>query len=112
MYKFADGDEEPLDDPQPLKNLQRKDAKRVQLFLRYKDPEPDRTTLKIYGGWLRMPVTFCRLTITKDTTIENILQEAVSRFGLLSSTYKLYNIVEVSLERGGTHKNFFYCISV
>ena len=45
-------EEEPLEDPIPLRNLKRPEGKRAQIFLRYKD-NPDRAIVKVYGGWLR-----------------------------------------------------------
>ena len=45
-------EEEPLEDPIPLRNLKRPEGKRAQIFLRYKD-NPDRAVVKVYGGWLR-----------------------------------------------------------
>lgn len=49
---LATDEEEPLEDPIPLRNMKRPEGKRAQIFLRYRD-DPDKAHVKIYGGWLR-----------------------------------------------------------
>uniref|UniRef100_A0A914RSV8 diacylglycerol kinase (ATP) n=1 Tax=Parascaris equorum TaxID=6256 RepID=A0A914RSV8_PAREQ len=68
--------------------------------------------VKLYGGWLRcsfkiillslvrVPVTFCTLTVTKETLVQDAIAEALDRFGLERSTANRYNLIEVSLDRG------------
>lgn len=51
-HSFLDGDEELLEDPVPLRNVRRPEGRRAQIFLRYKD-DPEKATVKLYGGWLR-----------------------------------------------------------
>ncbi len=48
-----EGREELIEDPQPLKSIQRWDHRRVHLFLRYSDMDPESTEVRVYGGWLR-----------------------------------------------------------
>lgn len=92
-------DEEPLEDPIPLRNVKRPEGKRAQIFLRYRD-DPDKAQVKVYGGWLRIPVTFTEVSVTKDTVVQTVLSEALENFGLEGSTWNKYNLIEVSLERG------------
>ncbi|KAI1716192.1 diacylglycerol kinase accessory domain-containing protein [Ditylenchus destructor] len=92
-------EEEPLEDPIPLRNVKRPEGKRAQLFLRYKD-DPEKATVKVYGGWLRIPVTFTEITVTKKTVVQDLLFEALENFGMDGSSWNKYNLVEVSLERG------------
>ncbi|KIH55848.1 Ras association domain protein, partial [Ancylostoma duodenale] len=75
------------------------DGRRAQIFLRYKD-DPDKDVVKLYGGWLRVPVTFCSLTVTRDTLVQDALADALQNFGLDPSTWNRYNLIEVSLDRG------------
>ncbi|KAH7726190.1 diacylglycerol kinasetheta [Aphelenchoides avenae] len=97
---FEPGDEEePLEDPIPLRNVKRPEGKRAQIFLRYRD-DPDKARVKVYGGWLRIPVTFTELLVTKDTDVQTVLSEALVNFGLDGTTWNKYNLIEVSLERG------------
>ncbi|EPB79693.1 diacylglycerol kinase accessory domain protein [Ancylostoma ceylanicum] len=93
------GDEETLEDPVPLRNVKRPEGRRAQIFLRYKD-DPDKDVVKLYGGWLRVPVTFCSLTVTRDTLVQDALADALQNFGLDPSTWNRYNLIEVSLDRG------------
>ncbi|KAI6190737.1 Diacylglycerol kinase [Aphelenchoides bicaudatus] len=95
----ATDEEEPLEDPIPLRNLKRPDGKRAQIFIRYKD-DPDKAQIKVYGGWLRIPITFIELSITKDTLVQDVLCNALDEFGMDGSTWNKYSLIEVSLERG------------
>uniref|UniRef100_A0AC35G3A0 Diacylglycerol kinase n=1 Tax=Panagrolaimus sp. PS1159 TaxID=55785 RepID=A0AC35G3A0_9BILA len=92
-------EEEHLEDPIPLRNLKRPEGKRAQIFLRYRD-NPDKAAVKVYGGWLRIPVTFMEIEVTKDTLVQDVLAQALEDFGLERSTWNKYNLIEVSLERG------------
>lgn len=91
--------EEPLEDPIPLRNLKRPDGKKGQIYLRYRD-DPDRAVVKVYGGWLRIPVTFTEISVTKETLVQDVLAQALEDFGLERSTWNKYHLIEVSLERG------------
>ncbi|CAJ0577341.1 unnamed protein product, partial [Mesorhabditis spiculigera] len=93
------GEEETLEDPVPLRNVKRPEGRRAQVFLRYRD-DPDKAVVKIYGGWLRVPVTFCTLNVTKETVVQDIVSESLEHFGLDRKTWNRYNLIEVSLERG------------
>ncbi|KAK6058538.1 diacylglycerol kinase accessory domain protein [Cooperia oncophora] len=93
------GEEETLEDPVPLRNVKRPEGRRAQIFLRYKD-DPDKDVVKLYGGWLRVPVTFCTLTVNKDTLVQDALADALQNFGLDPTTWNRYNLIEVSLDRG------------
>jgi hypothetical protein len=54
IFAFLAGDdEEVLEDPIPLRNLKRPEGRRAQIFLRYRD-DPEKATVKVYGGWLRL----------------------------------------------------------
>ncbi|KAK0404838.1 hypothetical protein QR680_017658 [Steinernema hermaphroditum] len=93
------GEEEPLEDPVPLRNVKRPEGRRAQIFLRFKD-DPEKAVVKIYGGWLRVPVTFCAITVTKETLVQDVISEALQSFGLDGATWNRYNLIEVSLDRG------------
>ncbi|KAI6216761.1 Diacylglycerol kinase [Aphelenchoides besseyi] len=97
---FEVGDEEePLEDPIPLRNMKRPDGKRAQIFLRYRD-DPEKAIVKVYGGWLRIPVTFTEMTVTKETLVQDVLSGALDDFGMDGTTWNKYHLIEVSLERG------------
>lgn len=99
-YNFlVGGDEENLEDPIPLRNMKRPDGKRAQIFLRYRD-DPDKAIVKVYGGWLRIPVTFTEITVTKETLVQDVLFNALDNFGMEGATWNKYALVEVSLEKG------------
>ncbi|PAV83429.1 hypothetical protein WR25_08674 [Diploscapter pachys] len=93
------GEEEMLEDPVPLRNVRRPEGRRAQIFLRHKD-DPEKDTVKIYGGWLRVPVTFCTVNVTKDTVVQDVISEALEEFQLDRTNCNRYNLMEVSVERG------------
>lgn len=74
-------EEEPLEDPIPLRNVKRPEGRRAQIFLRYRD-DPEKATVKVYGGWLRVPVTFTEMTVDKKTVVQDILTQALENFGM------------------------------
>uniref|UniRef100_A0A915EPV1 Diacylglycerol kinase theta n=1 Tax=Ditylenchus dipsaci TaxID=166011 RepID=A0A915EPV1_9BILA len=92
-------EEEPLEDPIPLRNVKRPEGKRAQIFLRYKD-DPDKAAVKVYGGWLRIPVTFTEIVVDRVTLVQDLLTQALENFGMDGTTWSKYNLIEVSLERG------------
>uniref|UniRef100_A0A0R3R1S7 diacylglycerol kinase (ATP) n=1 Tax=Brugia timori TaxID=42155 RepID=A0A0R3R1S7_9BILA len=92
------GEEELLEDPLPLRNVRRPEGRRAQIFLRYKD-DPEKAVVKLYGGWLRVPVTCCSLLVTKETLVQDAVAEALDRFGLDRNFANRYNLIEDSLRR-------------
>uniref|UniRef100_A0A0K0EBU9 Diacylglycerol kinase n=1 Tax=Strongyloides stercoralis TaxID=6248 RepID=A0A0K0EBU9_STRER len=93
------GEEELLEDPVPLRNVKRPEGRRAQLFLRHKD-DPEKAIVKIYGGWLRIPITFTEIYVNRETLVQDVLSEALTSFGLDKNNWNKYNLIEVSLERG------------
>ncbi|GMT34348.1 hypothetical protein PFISCL1PPCAC_25645, partial [Pristionchus fissidentatus] len=93
------GEEENLEDPVPLRNVKRPAGARAQIFLRHKD-DPERAVVKAYGGWLRVPMTFCSMTVGRDTLVQDCIADALDSFGLDRSSWHRYNLIEVSLEKG------------
>ncbi|KRY54518.1 Diacylglycerol kinase theta, partial [Trichinella britovi] len=98
--------EYPLERGEPLKGIRNsQNGGRLSLFLRYNNPNCDETiTLKVYGGWLRIPITFCTVTITPTTTTDEVISEALSQVGMPSLSSSMYNLVEVELSRGVVEK--------
>lgn len=83
-----------------MRNVKRPEGKRAQIFIRYYD-DPDKDEVKVYGGWLRkVPVTFCAISVSKDTVVQDMITEALYHFGLDGSFWNRYNLIEVSLDRG------------
>lgn len=41
------------------------------------------------------------MTVNEDTTVEMVIAEALTKFGLTFCDFSTYNLVEVSLDRGG-----------
>lgn len=96
---FADGDEDVLEDPVPLRNVKRPEGRRAQIFLRYKeDAAKDREQIRVYGGWLRMAsVTYCSMEVSSNTTVSDVISKALIEFGLDGTTWNKYNLQQVCL---------------
>ncbi|KAL7079428.1 hypothetical protein ACQ4LE_001052 [Meloidogyne hapla] len=92
-------EEEPLEDPIPLRNVKKPEGKCAQVFLRYRD-DPDKAIVRIHGGWLRIPCEYTDITVTVRMCVQECIQEALENFGLDGSTWNRYNLQEVSLEKG------------
>uniref|UniRef100_A0A5S6R0V6 Diacylglycerol kinase n=1 Tax=Trichuris muris TaxID=70415 RepID=A0A5S6R0V6_TRIMR len=78
----------------------RSSGARCQLMLRYRNEQTDSVSLKVYGGWLRIPITFCNVSVTASTTAGEVVSEAISQFGMPTMSNSTYSLVEVELSRG------------
>ncbi|KAF7632253.1 Diacylglycerol kinase [Meloidogyne graminicola] len=93
-------EEEPLEDPIPLRNVKKPEGKCAQVFLRYRDDDPDKAIVRIHGGWLRIPCEYTDIVVTGRMCVQECIQEALENFGLDGTTWNRYNLQEVSLEKG------------
>jgi diacylglycerol kinase (ATP) len=72
-HEFGD-EEEPLEDPIPLRNVKKPEGKCAQIFLRYRDDNSDKAIIRIYGGWLRIPCEYTDLTVTGRMVVQECIQ--------------------------------------
>ncbi|CDW55865.1 DAGK cat and RA and DAGK acc and C1 1 domain cont aining protein [Trichuris trichiura] len=89
-----------IEDDSALWNARRSSGARCQLMLRYRNEQADNVSLKVYGGWLRIPITFCNVSITASTTAGEVVSEAICQFGMPIMSNSTYSLVEVELSRG------------
>ncbi|CAI4226938.1 unnamed protein product [Auanema sp. JU1783] len=94
------GEEEALEDPVPLRNVKRPEGRRAQIFLRHKDKDSEKDIIRIYGGWLRVCVAPHSVNLARETIVQDCIAEGLRAFGLDSSTWNKYNLIEVSLDTG------------
>ncbi|KAK0157190.1 hypothetical protein PV328_011767, partial [Microctonus aethiopoides] len=91
-------EETPLCDPTPILNLNRKEGKRRAVFLRYKD-EPS-GEVRVYPGKLQIAQPFCVVKVNDDSSVEDLIREALSQFSLKSFNCEDYRCSEILLDRG------------
>ncbi|XP_073992573.1 diacylglycerol kinase theta isoform X4 [Rhodnius prolixus] len=92
----------PLTDPSPIQNLTRREGKRPAVFLRFKDS--DTGEVRVYPGKLQVSQPFCTISVNTDTTITELIHEALIKFGLESLRPEDFRLSEVLLDRGVTER--------
>ncbi|KAL1492011.1 hypothetical protein ABEB36_012517 [Hypothenemus hampei] len=94
-------DEEMLQDPTPVVNLNRKEGKRPALFLRFKDN--DRGEVRVYPGKLDPSQAFCTIPVDSNTTVMDLMKASLIRFNI-DYCYEELRCLEVLLDRGVTER--------
>lgn len=89
----------------PVQSLSRKESKRPAIFLRFKPPNSGSSTIRVHPGKLNVNDTYREIMVTNDTSVEEVMIAALNEFGLDSKDINRYRLVEVSLEKGGRHRN-------
>ncbi|XP_031848599.1 diacylglycerol kinase theta isoform X5 [Nomia melanderi] len=95
-------DETELCDPTPVPNLNRKEGKRPAVFLRFKDLEAGE--VRVYPGKLQVSESFCIVPVTVNTTVADLIEEALQKFGLENFKSEDYRCSEILLDRGVTER--------
>jgi diacylglycerol kinase (ATP) len=97
-------DEAVLQDPTPVVTLHRKEGKRPAVFLRFKDRDNDKGEVRVYPGKLQVSQAFCTVPVDSNTTVGDLIREALKRFGLEDYNCEDYRCSEVLLDRGVTER--------
>lgn len=99
-------EEQELTDEQPVFGLNRREGKRPAVFLRFRDRENERGEVRVYPGKLQVTQPYCVVPVDSDTTVADLIREALRRFGLddASSSCEDYRCSEILLDRGVTER--------
>ncbi|CAH1101865.1 unnamed protein product, partial [Psylliodes chrysocephalus] len=97
-------DEAVMQDPAPVLSLHRKEGKRPAVFLRFKDRDNDAGEVRVYPGKLQVSQSLCTVPVDSNTTVGDLIGEALKRFGLEDSNAEDYRCSEVLLDRGVTER--------
>ncbi|XP_063911722.1 diacylglycerol kinase theta isoform X3 [Zophobas morio] len=97
-------DEAVLQDPTPVVTLHRKEGKRPAVFLRFKDRDNDKGEVRVYPGKLQVSQALCTVPVDSNTTVGDLIREALKRFGLEDYNCEDYRCSEVLLDRGVTER--------
>ncbi|EFN76051.1 Diacylglycerol kinase theta [Harpegnathos saltator] len=95
-------DETELCDPTPVLNLNRKEGKRPAVFLRFKNNNSGE--VRVYPDKLQVSESFCTIPVTEKTTVADLINEALERFGLQNFNCDEYRCSEILLDRGVTER--------
>ncbi|XP_076356051.1 diacylglycerol kinase theta-like isoform X1 [Tachypleus tridentatus] len=104
LIDVYDPNEKELGDFLPVQSLTRREGKRPAIFLRYRPPEPDKGSIKVYPGNLGVTETYVTVPVTADTSVEEIMVQALENLGLDSTNLNRFRLNEVSLDRGSVHE--------
>ncbi|KAK9880180.1 hypothetical protein WA026_010053 [Henosepilachna vigintioctopunctata] len=92
-----------LQDPMPVLSLTRKEGKRPALFLRFKNKD-DSGEVRVYSGKLQVSKAFCTVPVDDNTSVGDMIRDALKLFGLENYNAEDYRCSEKLLDRGVTER--------
>ncbi|XP_055697745.1 diacylglycerol kinase theta isoform X5 [Phlebotomus papatasi] len=101
------GEEVRLQDPHPVLVLTRIEGKRPAIFLRFRDNENDKGFVRVYPGKLQLDdieQNFVAVPVDNDTTVRDLIRDALNQFTLEGRNVDEYRCLEVLLDRGVTER--------
>ena len=105
LFDITDGERE-LDEQVPLTSLISKRDKQLRppsVLLRYRPPDSSMGSIKVYPGRLNVTeLTYCNVMVTSDTSVDDIMKQALDKFKLRANDLSRYRLVEVSLDKGSS----------
>ncbi|KAI1290308.1 Diacylglycerol kinase theta [Halotydeus destructor] len=99
-----DPNEKELGEFMPVQSLTRREGKRPGIFFRYRPPNPNQGTIRVYPGKLNVNDTYRVISVTNDTSVDEVMVTALTEFGLDPKDINRHRLVEVSLEKGAVHE--------
>lgn len=78
--------------------------KPAAILLRYRPPDSFMGSIKVYPGRLNVnsDLTYCNVLVTSDTSVNDVMKQALDMFKLRSNDLNRYRLVEVSLDKGSS----------
>jgi len=105
IYDITDGERE-IDEQYSLGNILSKRDKQLRppsILLRYRPPDSSMGFIKVYPGRLNVSdMTHCQVAVTSDTSVDEIMVQALEKFKLRTNDRNRYRLVEVSLDKGSS----------
>ncbi|XP_059612130.1 diacylglycerol kinase theta isoform X3 [Phlebotomus argentipes] len=101
------GEEVRLQDAHPVLTLTRIEGKRPAIFLRFRDNENDKGFVRVYPGKLQLDdidESFVAVPVDNDTTVRDLIRDALNQFTLEGRNVDEYRCLEVLLDRGVTER--------
>ncbi|CAH1406535.1 unnamed protein product [Nezara viridula] len=91
-----------LSDPSPVQSLTRREGKRPAVFLRFHDSNSGE--VRVYPGKLQVSQPFCTIQVNAESTITDLIREALIKFGLENLRPEDFRLSEILLDRGVTER--------
>lgn len=118
LIDINDGDRE-LDDPFPIlaaasrrntasasggdKQNQYVRNPPISILMRYRPPDSSMGYIKVYPGRLNVTeITYCNVPVTSDSSVSDVMRDALDKFKLRTTDLNRYRLVEVSLDKGSS----------
>ncbi|GFT58750.1 diacylglycerol kinase theta [Nephila pilipes] len=101
---YGDPPEKEIEEFLPVQSLTRKEGKRPAILLRYRPPDPNLGSVKVYPGKFRATDMHRVIPVTSDTSVEDVMAATLTEFGLDTSDINKYRLSEVTLDRGSVHE--------
>ncbi|XP_037913720.1 diacylglycerol kinase theta isoform X2 [Hermetia illucens] len=100
------GEDTILQDPNPVMNLTHIEGKRPAIYLRFHDKENEKGFVRVYPGKLQCSLEdpFVSVPVDNETTVKDLIRDALDRFGLQDNQIQDYRCSEVLLDRGVTER--------
>lgn len=109
VFDITDGERELFNEQFPISNLFGKRSENPRqlrppaILLRYRPPDSFMGSIKVYPGRLNVTdLTYCNVMVTSDTSVDDIMKQALDKFKLRSNDLNRYRLVEVSLDKGSS----------
>ncbi|XP_070490042.1 diacylglycerol kinase theta isoform X5 [Chironomus tepperi] len=96
----TNGDEIQIQDPTPVLNLHKIEGKRPAIFLRFREKEIDKGFVRVYPGKLQVEEPYVTVQVDNDTTVKDLIREALNNFALQDHQVDDYRCLEILLDRG------------
>ncbi|KAG1714229.1 Diacylglycerol kinase theta [Nymphon striatum] len=84
----------------PVPALIHVDNRRPAIFLRFRNGECGNGRIRVYPGRLRVVDASRVVNVESDSTVDDVIQSALDRFGLNTNESKLYKLTQVTLDKG------------
>ncbi|GAV03562.1 hypothetical protein RvY_13963-2 [Ramazzottius varieornatus] len=105
LTEANEAEERTLDPSTPIRSLVKEDTQeKSALFLRYRDKDPNKGFIKVYPGNLKSSQGYKSIPVTSDTTVDDVLEYALRKFGLGTTTKSKYNLIEVTMDNRVTER--------
>ncbi|XP_067138852.1 diacylglycerol kinase theta [Centruroides vittatus] len=95
-----DQEEKELGEFMPVQSLTRRENKRPSIYLRFRPPDADAGTIKVYQGKLSVLESHQIIDVTSDTSVEEIMITTMEKYGLDPADINKFRLSEVTLDKG------------
>lgn len=74
----------------------------------FRDKENDRGEVRVYPGKLQVSIPYCVVFVDSNTTVADLIREALIEFGFNNFKCEDFRCSEILLDRGGDSIYYYY----